>query len=124
MGLSVKGFYEDYAVDEAEADKRYKGKILGLFDANLYGPLDAPSGPFGPPRVDSAGDKYLAVVVPDPAEPARKREVIRCYLYEGKGFVTGYGEEMVVVGICLGKVDGVIVLRKCYYVCSGGGAVW
>jgi hypothetical protein len=119
---SLKYLYEAYSTDETEADKLYKGKILFVCDAPALHSLDAVGGGYTPARVDSAGDKYIAAVLADPGAGSGKREVIRCYFYRPDNPLrVGPGSEVYdVIGVCVGKVDGVIVLRKCYYSVSGG----
>ena len=122
MGLTLGGLYAVYADDEAKADMMYKGKIVRLSGGGLPGSLDAWVCGFTQPRVDSDGEKYIAAVLPDAGAASGKREVVRGYLYLPGGkplFAGNGGEHAAVVGVCVGKVDGVIVLRKCYYFSDG-----
>jgi hypothetical protein len=124
--------YEDYTTDEAKADKEYKGKVLHLITERGWGEMEG-LWRGRTVRVDSAGDKYVAGTVANPKAAVGKREAIRCYLYHpenplvvtppGGAWGEYYWED--IIGVCVGKVDGVIVLRKCYYqACATGGPVW
>jgi hypothetical protein len=129
--------YEFYAADEAKADKACKGKVLCLDNEFGKGQMEGLWGERAM-QVDSAGEKYVAGTVADPKAPSGKREAIRCYIYRpenplvmepsreelGQSHRGDYGREDI-VGVCVGKVDGAIVLRKCYYHARvEGGPAW
>jgi hypothetical protein len=111
--------HEAYTTDEIQADRAYKYKILFLDDPAVSAIV---TGPGGPLLANDAGEKYLPGTVADPTEPSGRREVIRCYLYRPDNpLMAGPGSEHLnLKGVCVGMSNGVIVLRKCYYVGSGG----
>ncbi len=126
--------YEAYAADEAAADANYKGKIVYL--DNKFGTysMESLNNWARNVRVDSAGEKYFAGTIEDPKAASGEREVIRCYFYRPEnplvvhspGRDEGGGAAYVdIIGVCVGKLHGVIVLRKCYYYAyPSGGPDW
>jgi hypothetical protein len=128
VGIAPSWLYDAYGADEANADKACKGKLLVLDTSPGTGAPEEVEGleDWGRPiLVDSVGEKYVAGTVADPKAASGKREVIRCYLYrpENPLVVTapppegamGGHTKVDIIGICIGKVDRMIVLRKCYY---------
>jgi hypothetical protein len=114
-GYQYEGFhdaiflYHFYDKEEAEADKWFKGKVIKL------GPVD--------PTIhsDPTGESYVvAWTIPDPSKKNGRREAIRCYLHNADHPVMERSKEGCngydVKGICMGKIDGVVVLRKSYLV--------
>jgi hypothetical protein len=109
VACGFRALVESYLEDETAADQRFKGKIIYLYET--------PIGPPPPPlHTDEAGDRYVEIW------PGSKLP-IRCYLYRPDdpvmedrtvglgGGLRGYD----IAGICMGKTDGALVLRKCYY---------
>jgi hypothetical protein len=101
-----------YEKDAAEADRRLKGKVVYMNRG-----LDDP----WPCKTDESGDKY----VPWPPQHFEGagigRELVRFYGFLPKApVIKRHGEFYTVMGVCLGKRDGRIILRDCSFSGEGG----
>ncbi len=112
-GHDFSAIYLAYDEDESEADKHFKGKVLNL--------LDSPGSKI---RTDEAGEQYLSLfkLIHDSTHASRNEEGIRCYLYRPEDPVMERGPRppgslgYSIKGVCMGKIDGIVVMRKCYLV--------
>ena len=114
--------YNYYEEDEDGADKQFKGKVLRLY--NSYR---------SDTRTDEEGEKYISAYRRvDLTKHPIPEEVIRCYLHrpenpvmKDNSFPSIGVQDYAIEGVCLGKIDGIIVMRKCYLVgISVEGADW
>ena len=105
-----------YDEDETEADKLFKGKVINLFES--------PGSPESEIRTDEAGEQYLPLFkhIHDSTRASRYEEGIRCYLYRPEDPVMERGPRppgslgYSIKGVCMGKIDGIVVMRRCYFV--------
>jgi hypothetical protein len=112
-------FWQKYTDDEEEADRLYKGKVVTLLVCT------SPRQPF----TDASGEKY--VTADKRGSSMDWRQALRCYIYRPDNPIVvvaqrqGEYESWDVMGICEGKVNGIVVLRDCVFRQSwGGGPDW
>ena len=108
---AVYGAYEQVPV---EADKLFTGKALELCDWQGSGI-----------RTDEAGKSYISVYrIVDWTKHPIPEEVIRCYLHRPEDPVMERGLRHLpfgaqgydIKGVCMGKIGGIIIMKKCYLV--------
>ncbi len=101
-------FYRIYAQDEEEAEKEFKGKVVVL--VSCTDPRH--------PLIDESGEKYVTGVRHDAGDaPSDWSAALRCYIYRPDDPMTEgeWGEGWTAIGVCMGKSNGIIVLRNCSF---------
>jgi len=108
--VTKEGLWNAYEKDTAEADKKYKGRILEVRDVGGIQWEEKV-------RRDGQGRKYLTGMRFAPGNPNEERELLRCYLHCPENpIVEGevvFADTCGIKGVCRGKRGGAIILENC-----------